>query len=49
MTTRSNRSDSGNRPTAGEVTGQKSFWLLFGRLSKEARSASEARAKRLWL
>src|SRR6056297_869082 len=45
MTTRSNQSDGGNRPTAGEVTGQKSFWFLLGRLPKETRRVSEATAK----
>jgi hypothetical protein len=42
MTTRSNRSDSGNRPKAGEVTGQKSFWFLLGRLPKETRPKRSA-------
>jgi hypothetical protein len=45
MTTRSNRNDGGDRPKAGEVTGQKSFWFLLGRLPKETRRASEATAK----
>jgi hypothetical protein len=40
MTTRSNRSAAGHRPQAGEVTGQKSFWFLLGRLPKETRPAS---------
>jgi hypothetical protein len=40
MTTRSNRSDTGHRPQAGEVSGQESFWFLLGRLPKETRPES---------
>jgi len=43
MTTRSNRSDSGHRPKAGEVSGQESFWFFWDdcqkKLAQKARSA----------